>query len=142
MRPLVISDLDGTLALIDHRRPLLPNWQAFYAACDQDAPNNPVIATWNALQNQYCRTHDFWILSGRSDEVQGKTEAWLRQYHIYYDRLLMRQEGDFTPDQELKRAWIEPHVDRVTLVLDDRDKVVRMWRELGITCFQVAEGDF
>ena len=28
-------------------------------------------------------------------------------------------------------------------VLDDRDQVVKMWRnELGLTCLQVAEGNF
>jgi hypothetical protein len=31
---------------------------------------------------------------------------------------------------------------KVLLVLDDRDQVVRMWRELGLTCFQVDYGDF
>jgi hypothetical protein len=25
---------------------------------------------------------------------------------------------------------------------DDRDKVVKMWRDNGIICFQVAPGDF
>ena len=27
-------------------------------------------------------------------------------------------------------------------VLDDRNQVVKMWRENGLTCLQVAEGDF
>jgi hypothetical protein len=27
-------------------------------------------------------------------------------------------------------------------VLDDRDQVVTMWRGLGLTCLQVAPGDF
>jgi hypothetical protein len=30
----------------------------------------------------------------------------------------------------------------VLCVFDDRDKVVKMWRENGINCFQVAPGDF
>ena len=28
------------------------------------------------------------------------------------------------------------------LALDDRNKVVDMWREIGLTCFQVAPGGF
>jgi len=26
--------------------------------------------------------------------------------------------------------------------LDDRDSVVKMWRDAGVACFQVASGDF
>jgi hypothetical protein len=28
------------------------------------------------------------------------------------------------------------------MVFDDRNQVVKMWRERGIVCAQVAEGDF
>ncbi|KAB1900519.1 5'-hydroxyl kinase, partial [Micromonospora sp. AMSO31t] len=31
---------------------------------------------------------------------------------------------------------------RVVGVFDDRQQVVRMWRSLDLTVFQVAEGDF
>ena len=30
----------------------------------------------------------------------------------------------------------------VKFVLDDRNRVVEMWRSLGLTCLQVADGDF
>ena len=36
---------------------------------------------------------------------------------------------------------IEPFYD-VLCVLDDRDQVVRMWRHRGLTCLQVAPGNF
>ena len=29
-----------------------------------------------------------------------------------------------------------------SIVLDDRKQVVDMWRSLGLTCLQVADGDF
>jgi hypothetical protein len=32
--------------------------------------------------------------------------------------------------------------DRILCVFDDRQKVVDMWRDNGIDCFQVAPGDF
>ena len=36
-----------------------------------------------------------------------------------------------------------PPKPNILFVMDDRDQVVSMWRnELGLTCFQVAEGDF
>jgi hypothetical protein len=30
----------------------------------------------------------------------------------------------------------------VQFVLDDRDQVVEMWRAMGLTCLQVAPGNF
>ena len=33
-------------------------------------------------------------------------------------------------------------LNRVLLVLDDRDQVAKMWRDMGLTCFQVNYGDF
>ena len=33
-------------------------------------------------------------------------------------------------------------IDDIFLVVDDRNKVVDMWRSLGLTVFQVADGNF
>ena len=59
--------------------------------------------------------------------------------------LYMRPTGDYRTDTEWKRecyeSYIKPVYD-VRLVLDDRASVVAMWRELGLECWQVAEGDF
>ena len=50
----------------------------------------------------------------------------------------------FTPDDVLKKDMLDKHVDinDVFLVVDDRDRVVKLWRSLGLTTFQVADGDF
>ena len=60
--------------------------------------------------------------------------------------MLMRAEGDFRPDEQVKRELYEtrvlPAFGHATYVLDDRDKVVRMWRSLGLTVLQVADGNF
>ena len=58
----------------------------------------------------------------------------------------MRRAGDFTPDEVLKRKWYEElgshDKARLVAVFDDRDKVVAMWRSIGVACFQVAPGKF
>lgn len=58
----------------------------------------------------------------------------------------MRVEGDYTPDDVLKRQWLDFMLDedlaRLVAVFDDRASVVQMWRNAGITCLQVAEGGF
>ena len=50
----------------------------------------------------------------------------------------------FMPDEILKKKMLDTFVDinDVFLVVDDRDKVVKMWRDLGLNTFQVAPGDF
>ncbi len=58
----------------------------------------------------------------------------------------MRPAGNTEDDRIIKRRYwdeLDP-VSRqcVFAIFDDRDKVVKMWRELGVACFQVAPGDF
>jgi hypothetical protein len=114
-------------------------WRRFFAECVNDLPNWPVIYALNALQRVGYEIH---IFSGRSDEVLNETLDWLR-HKVSYSSLRMRPAGDFTPDEELKRQWIEEYdLSQILCVFDDRKKVVDMWRELGLSCFQVAPGEF
>jgi hypothetical protein len=148
---IVIADLDGTIALIEHRRHWLDRekhleltsderWRRFFAECHKDLPNMPVIHTLRALRWSWYEIH---IFSGRSDEVQDQTLTWLNKFNVPFQLLKMRAAGDFTPDEELKRQWIEEYdLSEILCVFDDRTCVVQMWRELGLTCFQVAPGDF
>lgn len=153
MKPLYIFDLDGTLALIEHRKHYLDDtsdrtrWRRFYADCYKDQPNAPVIATMERLR----LTADIWIFSGRSDEVRDKTVGWLVGHtsfmtHELETALTMRQAGDYTADDVLKKQWLDAMLvdDRRRLVaaFDDRDRVVAMWRAAGVPCFQVAPGEF
>lgn len=152
-KPLYIFDLDGTLALIDHRKHFLDRedkdrWRHFYAACDKDLPNPPVIAVMESLRHTGA---DIWIFSGRSDEVRTKTVAWIAEHtsfmtHDLGVRLVMRSEGDYTADDVLKKSWLDGMLvddrQRLVAVFDDRDRVVGMWRAAGVPCFQVAPGEF
>jgi FMN phosphatase YigB (HAD superfamily) len=146
MKDLYIFDLDGTLALIEHRRHFVEckrkNWPRFFAACVDDTPNEAVIETLRRLQQTGA---EIWIWSGRSDEVRAQTEAWLKTHHIH-GRLQMRKSRDYRPDDILKAEWIDSMTleerSRLIAIFDDRDRVVAMWRAKGVTCFQVAPGNF
>lgn len=187
-RPLYIFDLDGTMALIEHRRPLVeapyvpvgdvgsvhaipdpknprkyktigymvyrqdpkfkPDWNAFYEACHLDQPNTPVIRTFNQL---YTIGAELLIWSGREDSVRVKTVLWLSRHtgiqaHMIEQMLKMRPAGDYTPDEQLKRKWLntmdKSQRERLTAVFDDRQKVVDMYRSEAVAVFQVAPGDF
>ena len=54
-------------------------------------------------------------------------------------------DRDFRPDyiikEEIYNDHIRGHYD-VDFCLDDRDQVVKFWRSIGLTCFQVADGNF
>lgn len=152
MTPVYIFDLDGTIALLSERREKLikdtsnpHRWRDFYAACDTDLPNIPVIRTLKMLKASGAQ---IFIWSARSDEVYDKTVEWLDRYvgldnfHV----LRMRPAGNTEDDRVIKARYLaeldENTRFRITAVFDDRDKVVKMWRDKGIPCFQVAEGAF
>lgn len=149
-KSIVIADLDGTIALCDHRRHFVEgpkkDWDAFFKACINDVPNIPVIRMLNALNFQY---YKIIIVSGRSTSVRDITEFWLDQNHVPYDFLYMRPPRNYTPDEYLKFQMLQDikkdlgfFDENVLCIFDDRQKVVDMWRENGFTCFQVAPGNF
>lgn len=149
----VIFDLDGTLALIDDRRAksLLKNgkmdWDIFFDPDNikLDKPNMPVIHMARQLKKT---GHNVVIFSGRSDATKDATMDWLDAFRVPFDKLIMRPgvgNMKFTPDDVLKKMWLDDLLaDGADIIctFDDRDKVVQMWRDNGITCFQVAPGDF
>lgn len=146
----VIFDLDGTLALIDKRRALAAkpdgkiNWKTFFAPenIQLDEPNIPVIKTFQAMKAAGFRVG---IFSGRDSISRKETESWLAEMGISPDFFRMRPQGTFTPDDVLKKEWLDQEIEdghEIMCVFDDRDKVVRMWRDNGIACFQVNWGDF
>lgn len=146
---IVIVDLDGTLALNQHRFHLInneigkPDWEKYFLACDQDVLNIPVAETVRSLKEAGHKIH---IFSARGKVAYDLTIEWLTKHSIAYDALTMREIGDFTPDEELKKQWLlskyPKYAQDILCVFDDRDKVVDMWRALGLSCFQVAQGDF
>jgi hypothetical protein len=83
--------------------------------------------------------------------VRDQTVHWLEKYTTFFNykpgrSLRMHSKDDYTPDEALKERWLNRLFDfdreRLVAVLDDRHKVVDMWRRNGVTCFQVEPGDF
>lgn len=138
----VVFDLDGTLADITgrlhHIKGKNRDYTSFFAACVDDVP---ITTTINTLNAHYDEGHRVEIWSARSSVVRRETEDWLICAGID-PRLLthMRAVGDHTEDATLKRSWLHAlHPDeRPDIVYDDRQRVVDMWRDEGVTCFQVA----
>ena len=150
----VIFDLDGTLADITSRRELSikdngkMDWDTFFNPkfISLDDPNTPVIKMAQMLHSQGFK---IVIFSGRSKATKDATKDWLKKHDVPFDLLKMRPTGKdwhFMKDSLLKSIWLKELFDNPTeeifVVFDDRNQVVDMWRDNGLTVFQVAEGDF
>ena len=151
MKKTVIFDLDGTLALIDKRRELArkPNGKIDFKILHNpyninlDEPNPPVVRIAQMFAEQGFK---IVIFSGRSDKTATATLSWLSRNKVPFKKLVMRPHKTmgFVPDEILKKDMLDKHLDinNIFMVVDDRQKVVDMWRSLGLTCLQVAEGNF
>ena len=168
----IIFDLDGTLALVEKRVEKATirkkangedalDWGIFFDGknIQLDEPNYPVISM---AQMYYEKGFNIVIFSGRNDRSYKETKEWLEKYEVPYNLLVMRPDkfkddswpiaaGNpatkamrYMPDEILKKEMLDTFVDidDVFMTVDDRQKVVDMWRSLGLTCFQVAPGDF
>lgn len=141
MRTAII-DIDGTLADCRHRlHHVLPgqrrDWEAFFAAMDEDDLIEPVAHVVRSMADQY----KVVLCSGRPENYRAVTEAWLDRHSVPRDALYMRPAGDTRADHIVKAQILDgikadgydPFV-----VIDDRQSVVDMWRERGLICLQAA----
>lgn len=150
MKETVIFDLDGTLANIEKRRVKSLtkmgriHWPAFFdpEKIHLDEPHEDVIRMYTIMKNAGFRVG---IFSGRDEITKEKTLEWLSKYGIEPEFLYMRPHDTKIPDEQLKKAWLQMELNEghtIFCVFDDRNKVVEMWRENGIRCFQVETGNF
>lgn len=111
-REIVITGLDGVLALLEHRLHHLYNdegvkhWDRFLEACDDDMPNLPLIDRLNQARDTGIPVV---ILTGRSAAVRARTEAWLARWQIGFDALWMRPSDNRKPAVAFKTAVLERH---------------------------------
>lgn len=145
----VIFDIDGTLADTEHRSYLAQakKWDEFFSRMTQDKPKYEVVEILNHYYWDTQVDYKILLVTGRGEEHREKTVNWLQEYGIMpkVECLYMRPVKDFRKDfiikAEIYKNYIEPKYN-VRAVFEDRTSVVNMWRELGLTCLQVAPGNF
>jgi len=135
----IICDLDGTLAIIGDRSP--------YDArdCDlKDFPNIPVVQCINAM---HAAGMMIIFMSGRDEKYKSETVRFIDNTissQIKYE-LHMRSYDDIRKDSIVKSELYFNNVHNkydILFCLDDRNQICNFWRSIGLTCFQVAEGNF
>ena len=133
----IIVDLDGTLSIHQGRN-------AFdYSKLLSDKPNHPLVDLLRILSGSV----DIIFFSGRegTEQCRQDTAKWLNDNVGIPYQLYMRKEKDYRGDEIIKEELFKENIENnyyCVAVFDDRNKVVNKWRELGLLCCQVYEGDF
>lgn len=141
---IVIFDIDGTLAdvseRIHHVRKHPKNWNAFFAGMAQDKAIHSMVRLCNIL---YASGIQIILCSGRSEEHRDETVKWLVEKGVNYHGLLLRKDHDRRSDAVVKREMLaQIEKDKILFVVEDRSRVVEMWRSEGLVCLQCAPGEF
>jgi len=145
-RSVVIFDIDGTLSCTRHRQKHVDgekkDFDKFYSLMHLD-PVRPEIAHLAEMYDDL--NFKIVLCTGRPEKYREVTIAWLDKFGIMHDTLMMRPDDQpFEQDYKIKAAMLEEieKTDTVHLAIEDRNQVVRMWRDHSISCLQCADGDF
>ena len=150
-RKAIIVDIDGTVALRDDRSPF------DYTKVGEDRVDHRMAHLLRNLINE-CEEYDVFFVTGREaiDNCRIDTIKWINDNiypHTYNSvmgpeynwKLFMRDEGDHRYDEIVKKEIYQDHIAPywdVVCVFEDRNRVVKMWRDLGLLVAQVWDGDF
>lgn len=143
---VIISDLDGTLSDPSARLHLYKERK--YAEFNKAGKNDkPIENVCNILRNLKDSETDIVICTARDESCRKDTEDWLKLNDVPYDILLMRWKDDQRHDIEVKRDMFNKLLEiydfkQFWFVLEDRNVCVDMWRGEGLSCLQVAPGDY
>lgn len=141
----IIVDIDGTIADDSHRQHFLKQepkqWKNYFDNCKHDKPIESMCSLVKMLEFHF----NIVYCTGRPDRLRAHTEAWLYLNNLPLSKLLMRKDKDTRQDTVIKPELIANEMlttDNVEFILEDRNCVVKKWRELGFKVLQVAEGDY
>ena len=145
-----LFDIDGTIADNSHRQHLVQgetrDWKTYNSLMHLDKPHSHIVVLmWHLYGNGNEDGNKLICCTGRGEPDRQVTHDWLNLWKVPFHGLYMRADKDYRDDaiiklemlQRIRSDGFEP-----LMAFDDRDKVVKMWRENGVPCAQVAEGNF
>lgn len=161
MTKLFVFDMDGTLADCSHRLHYVKflyketygapytkppkkskDYDSFYKACGGDTPIQWAIDLFKIVKRQ----GETLILTGRSEICRQETNDWLILHEIMYDYICMRPDKNSEQDHILKPRMLEDFLRdkdyQVQFIVDDRNRVVKAFREKGYNVLQCQNGDY
>ena len=131
---IVLCDIDGTLADCEGVREPHDEEKVLLDICRE-----PVAAWLRALYP----TYNIIMVSGRGDNCSADTCDWLASVNAPFDHIFMRSEGSSVSDHIVKQQILDELLavvpkSQIAFVIDDRWKVVRMWKANGLTVYPVG----
>lgn len=156
MKTVIVVDIDGTIARVGDRLKHIqkddPDWDSFYNECSEDEPIREVID----LVKEWSKKYLILYCTGRRESTREATKQWIAKWVHGDPRILpvdkslaMRSNGDKRHDIKVKPEILKNaldnlglRMDNIAFVLEDRNSMVKHWREMGLVCLQVADGDF
>lgn len=142
MKNIILQDIDGTLADARHRVHFVKkekdsgkrDWKSFFAAAKDDRPYEHILELNRVL---FLANYEIILITGRPENLREATEKWLKEFGVYYSKLLMRPVNDRRADFESKGELYEQNLtqeqkDNVLCVFEDRLPVCKMWKDKGL----------
>ena len=142
---IAIFDIDGTLAIIDHRLHWIQtkpkNWKAFYSAAHEDEVHLPIASIMKDLA---FAQNTIVIATARNEKYRDDTAEWLQVNGLnVYDGLYMRKKKDFRPDYVVKSEMIGHITKRFgfpDIWFDDKEDVINELKKEGVFTIHVGRG--
>ena len=137
-QPAILVDMDGTLSIregFSDRDPY--DWSK--------AGEDGVCPVVSDIVHRFSADHTIIILTARPRSAELICRSWLKSNRIPFDHIFTRKDKDFREDSIVKKEIYDNYIKdfwNVNFVMDDRDRVVDMWRSIGLKTLQVSPGDF
>lgn len=144
----IISDLDGCLALNEHRAYLVPQgddreseeaWRTYVMNCGEDTLN-PFVAQF--ITDFYVRGHAIHYCTGRMEYSRQVTWTWLRRMDVPMGIVTHRPNGDTRPNWQLKEEMLDTLARSYgalpVLAIEDDPATVAMYQHHGVNVLSVA----
>lgn len=143
--PYVLCDIDGTIADITHRlqyaKGETKDWKKFFSLISEDTVRKDVAKILIGLYNQ---GNTIIFVSARPDTYREQTLEWLDKNNLSFAwTLIMRKGNDKREDSIVKKQILDtyfPDKSKIKCVIDDRPRVIKMWREEGLEVIDVGNG--
>ena len=134
----ILVDMDGTLC---HREGFTDRDPYDWKRAGEDGLDL-VVAD---IVRRFSADHTIIIFTARPTSSTSICKQWLKDHKVDFDHIFTRKDDDLREDSIVKWEMFQENVQpfwSTKFVLDDRQRVVDMWRAKGLKCLQVASGDF
>ena len=140
----VLCDIDGTIADCKHRQHFIRDgnrdWKGFFSEMGKDTVRKDVQ---KILIDLYNEMYTILFVSARPEEYRDITLQWLEQNNLSFAfTILMRGTGDSREDSIVKKEILDryfPDKSKIHAVIDDRPRVIKMWRDEGLNVIDVGD---